>query len=166
MTAPPSALSDLPLQQGFRRAMGNVASPVAVVTTSTGDVPHGTTVSAFTSLSMEPPQVLVSLANSSQLLARLAPGSRFGLNVLSAHQDQIALRFAQRRDDKFADIAWRSRDEAPALVGVHAWVAATAGQFVESGDHTIVVGSVVAAEAFEHAPLTYWQRSFGTHQPF
>ncbi len=84
--------------------MGNVASPVAVVTAIDDGTPHGTTVSAFSSLSMEPATMLVSLNNTSALLPRLVIGKIFGVNVLASHQDQIALRFAQKRDNKFGDI--------------------------------------------------------------
>lgn len=158
-----SATLDL-LQQAFRDAMRNVAAPVSVVTTWHDDRPHGSTVSAFASLSMSPPMLLLSLDVTSSLLAHVGLGSRLGVNVLAAHQDQIALRFAQHRPDKFDGVAWRLREGAPALDDHHAWVALTVAQLVEAGDHVVVLGEVAAAEAGERAPLTYWQRTFGTHR--
>lgn len=150
----------------FRTAMGNVATPVAVVTTFDDEIPHGTTVSAFTSLSMEPPMLLVSLDNTSALLPRLEVGVRFGLNVLASHQDQIALRFAQKRERKFEDIPWFAGDLAPRIVDAHAWVALDVAGLIEAGDHTIVTGTVLAAQASIGTPLTYYQRAFGTHRTF
>ncbi|MCW2840948.1 MAG: flavin reductase [Aeromicrobium sp.] len=154
------------LEKSFRAAMGNVAAPVSVVTTLADEIPYGTTVSAFASLSMDPPMLLVSLDNGSSLLTRLHIGSVVGVNVLGAHQDQVALRFARRGADKFADIPWQVEDGAPALVDRHAWVSMSIVQLVEAGDHTVVLGRVATADTTASAPLTYWQRTFGTHQVF
>lgn len=155
------------LQKSFRAAMGNVAAAVSIVTTFDDDgAPHGSTVSAFASLSMDPPMLLVSLDNRSTLLARLHIESRVGVNVLSAHQDQIGLRFARSGTDRFADVPWKAEDSAPALIDRHAWVSMSVVQLVEAGDHTLVLGRVEAADAGGTAPLTYWQRSFGTHREF
>ena len=154
------------LQKEFRTAMGNVAAAVSVVTTFHDGAPHGTTVSAFSSLSMDPPMLLVSLDNRSKLLAKLAVGSRVGVNVLAAHQDQVALRFAGKGDDKFLDVPWQLEDGAPALTERHAWVAIRVARLVEAGDHTLVLGDVEAADTTSSLALTYWQRAFGSHQSF
>ncbi|MET1036728.1 MAG: flavin reductase family protein [Aeromicrobium sp.] len=162
-----STLDPAVLQKSFRAAMGNVAAAVSVVTTFGEDGrPHGSTVSAFASLSMEPPMLLVSLDNRSSLLARLHIESRVGVNVLGAHQDQIGLRFARSGDDRFADLDWREEDGAPALADRHAWVSMSVVQLVEAGDHTLVIGRVEAADVGAASPLTYWQRTFGTHHVF
>jgi flavin reductase (DIM6/NTAB) family NADH-FMN oxidoreductase RutF len=154
------------LQQAFRAAMGNLSTPVSVVTTFDDDEPHGTTVSAFSSLSMEPPMVLVSLDVTSQLLTRLPVGRRFGLNVLAAHQDQIALRFAQKRERKFEDIPWLTDHDAPRIINSHAWVVLDVAQRVPAGDHVLVLGNVVDADSSPGAPLSYHRRTFGTHHAF
>ena len=85
-----------PLAEEFRAVMAGVATPVSVVTTLTDGRPHGTTVSAFASLSMDPPMVLVSLDRGSGLLARLAVGGVFGVNVLGRDQAPLALAFARK----------------------------------------------------------------------
>ncbi len=154
------------LQRAFRGAMGNVATAVSVVTTQDESGPHGTTVSAFSSLSLSPPMLAVSLDRTSSLLARLDPGVPIGVNVLAAHQDQIALRFATKGADKFDGIDWRTEQGAPALTDRHAWVAGRVNAFVAGGDHVLVLVDVLHAESGTQAPLTYWQRSFGTHQTF
>jgi flavin reductase (DIM6/NTAB) family NADH-FMN oxidoreductase RutF len=154
------------LSKSFRAAMGNVAAAVSVVTVLADGGPHGTTVSAFSSLSMDPPMLLVSLDNTSTLLSRLQVGSRVGVNVLDAAQDQIALRFARKASDKFVDIPWQLEDGAPALRDRHAWVSMSVARLVEAGDHTLVLGDVLAADVSTQAPLTYWQRTFGTHRSF
>ncbi len=153
-------------EAALREAMGNLPTGLTVVTTSTGGVPHGTTLSAVMSLSMDPPMVVVSLARTSSLLARLQRGGRFGINVLASHQDQVALRFSQPRHDRFADLAWHDDDGAPRLPDSHAWVLAEVSSTLPAGDHVLVVGDVLAAESSTGRPLTYWQRTFGTHQGF
>ncbi|GAA1748359.1 flavin reductase family protein [Aeromicrobium alkaliterrae] len=163
---PAPATSDAGLRTAFRGAMANVASPVAVVTALDDGVPHGTTVSAFCSLSMEPPMLLVSLDVGSSLLRHAAVGRTLGVNVLSAAHDQLALRFAQRGVDRFGDLDWFVLDGAPALADVHAWVAVEVERLVPAGDHVVVLGRVMSAAAGTHRPLTYWQRSFGSHSTF
>lgn len=166
MTATVQHTPDTRLQQDFRAAMGNVAGGVVVATTQDDRGPHGTTVSAFTSLSIEPPMVLVALDVRSSLLDRLGVGSPLGVNVLAAHQDQVALRFATKGHDRFADVGWSSDHGAPALDDRHAWIAGRVARLVEGGDHVVVLVDVVHAAAGEQAPLTYWQRTFGTHHAF
>jgi flavin reductase (DIM6/NTAB) family NADH-FMN oxidoreductase RutF len=159
-------IDDEVLEKAFRSAMGNVAAAVSVVTTFADGEPMGSTVSAFASLSMEPPMLLVSLDNRSSLLSKLHIESIVGVNVLTAHQDQVALRFARSGPDKFVDIPWRPENGAPGLVDRHAWVAMAVTQLIEAGDHTLVLGRVEAADTYANAPLTYWQRTFGTHIAF
>lgn len=164
MTA--TVLSPEAVGTSFRQAMGNVAAAVSVVTVLHDGEPHGTTVSAFASLSMEPPMLLVSLDQRSALLGKLRIGSIVGVNVLAAHQDQVALRFAGKGADKFDGIGWSIEGGAPALVERHAWVSISVSQLVAAGDHTLVLGDVLAAEASPNVGLTYWQRTFGTHRAF
>lgn len=152
------------LLTSFRDAMGSVAAAVAVVTTVVDDEPFGTTVSAFVSLSMQPPMLLVSLMQTSRLLSVLEVGATVGVNVLGAHQGEVATLFAQRRDDKFDDLDWTLEDGAPALAERHAWVSMRVATLVPAGDHTLVLGDVLAADSSDHPPLTYWRRTFGTHR--
>ncbi len=165
-TVPAAPATGQVLQRAFRGAMGSVAAAVSVVTTLVDGDPRGATVSAFMSLSMDPPMIVVSLERSSRLLAGLEAGSPVGLNVLAAHQDQIALRFASRTDDKFSGIPWQLEQGAPALRDRHVWVSGRVARLVDGGDHALVLIDVVRAQAGTQAPLTYWQRTFGTHQVF
>lgn len=152
-------------EDALRDAMGNLSTGLTVVTTSSGGAPHGTTLSAVMSLSMDPPMVLLSLSRTSSLLARLQRGGQFGINVLAAHHDQVAIRFSRDLHDRFADLKWED-EGAPRLADAHAWVLAEVSSTVPAGDHVLVLGDVITAEASEGRPLTYWQRTFGTHQQF
>ena len=134
-----------------------------MVTTLVAGRPYGTTVSAFTSLSMDPPMVLVSLQRRSLLLAQLQLGAVSGVNVLGAAQADLARRFARSGPDDFGDVAWLAEHGAVRLLGSPGWLASRVVQLVEGGDHVIVLGAVLTATAADGAPLTYHARSFGTH---
>lgn len=92
MTGPEKDL----LTAAFREVMSGVATPVSVVTAMDDGRPHGTTVSAFSSLSMQPPMVLVALDRRSELLGLITSSLRFGINVLGGGQSALALAFARK----------------------------------------------------------------------
>lgn len=147
----------------FREVMAGLASPVAVVTTLLEGVPHGTTVSAFASLSMNPPMLLVSLDRGSDLLAQVQRTQRFGVNVLGAHQADMALSFARKGPAKFVGVDWALDHHLPRLPRTPGWVACDVSAMVEGGDHVVVLGTVVSAEHRGGPPLSYHARVFGTH---
>lgn len=161
--AQPMSIEPDVLQTAFRAAMGNVAGPVSVVTTHAAGKPAGTTVSAFVSLSMEPPMLLVSLQRGSYLLSLLSVGSTIGVNVLGSDQADLATQFTGRHDRRFDGVDWVLLDGAPALDGAHAWVALRVARLVPAGDHVLVLGDVVNAVSDDGEPLTYHRRAFGTH---
>ena len=149
----------------YRLAMRNVAAAVSVVTTfDEDDHPYGTTVSAFTPLSMDPPLLLISLDNTSRLLRLARTGQRLGVSVLGSDQADLGRQFSRREGDRWAGVAWERVAQAPALMERHAFVGVTVEQQVEAGDHTLLIGRVTRAEWEYGLPLTYWQRAFGTHQ--
>jgi flavin reductase (DIM6/NTAB) family NADH-FMN oxidoreductase RutF len=155
---------DPDLQLRFREVMAGVPTPVSVITTMGDGLPHGTTVSAFASLSMTPPMVLVSLDRGSDLLAMVTETRRFGVNVLGAHQSAIALAFARKGGtSKFNGVRWDVDHGLPRLPGAPGWLACDVETFVDGGDHVVALGLVVAAETTEGRPLTYHGRIFGTH---
>ncbi|MFT4286182.1 flavin reductase family protein [Nocardioides sp.] len=153
------------VEQDFRLAMRNVAAPVSVVTTLVGGEPLGTTVSAFDSLSMVPPMMTVALQDTSFLLSRLTVGAPLGINVLTADQEELAIRFAKRAEDRFVGVDWTLVDGAPRLPEVHSWIALRVNELVRGGDHVVVVGDVVGAARGLGRPLTYHDRVFGSHRP-
>jgi flavin reductase (DIM6/NTAB) family NADH-FMN oxidoreductase RutF len=154
-----------PLLTRFLDTMASVPSPVAVVTTDDAGAAHGTTVSAFCSLSVRPPMILVSLDNGSRLLGHIRSSGRFGLNLLASDQSQLARRFASKANDKFDGIEHDLAAGVPLLSGTAGWVACQFQAEVPGGDHTILLGAVTDAVSAGRAPLTYRARSFGTHAP-
>lgn len=152
------------IQTAFREAMSAVCSPVTVITTVRDGLPYGTTVSAFMSLSMDPPMVLVSLDHRSDLLQVVQAVGRFGVNVLSSQQAALAGRFATKGGtDKFTGVAWEAHAGVPRLPGAAGFVVCRVADLIEGGDHLVVLGDVLTADATGHPPLTYHKRTFGTH---
>lgn len=149
--------------EDFREMMAEVCTPVSVVTTMDGQRAHGTTVSAFASLSMDPPMVLVALDRGSELLALVRDTDRFGLNVLGSEQTDLAKRFAGKGGAKFAGVSWREACGVPRISGVSGWLACMVERLVAGGDHVVALGNVLAVENRPVAPLTYHSRRFGTH---
>jgi flavin reductase (DIM6/NTAB) family NADH-FMN oxidoreductase RutF len=146
----------------FRDTLARVPTPVTVVTSHIDRKPHGTTVSAFSSLSLEPPMILVSLDQSSDLLKIIQESGRFGVNVLASGQQSLATTFARKGADKFADVAWYMDHGAPRLAGKGQWLVCRTEQLVTAGDHVIIIGLVVHADTHSFEPLLYRQRAFGT----
>lgn len=152
------------LQVHFCEVMAGVATPVSVVTATVEGLPYGTTVSAFASLSMNPPMVLVSLDRQSELLGLIQRSGRFGVNVLGSSQSALALTFARKGGvRKFDGVAWELDHDLPRLPRTPGWLACDLTALVDGGDHVIALGRVVAADTVDGKPLTYHGRNFGTH---
>jgi flavin reductase (DIM6/NTAB) family NADH-FMN oxidoreductase RutF len=146
----------------FRDALAGVCTPVSVVTSHRDGRPHGTTVSAFCSLSLEPPMVLVSLARSSDLLAIVTESRVFGINVLNHGQQDLAVNFARKGPDKFDLVEWELDRGVPRISGAATWLVCKLQQLHEGGDHLIAVGLVEHADSGPGNPLLYRRREFGT----
>ncbi|WP_280460753.1 flavin reductase family protein [Nocardia carnea] len=152
--------------QDFRNLMAAVCAPVTVVTTADDEGPHGATVSSFASLSLHPPLVSVALDRRSGLLARIRDVRRFGVNVLGFADDETALLFSRRGEDRFAQVDWSISQRLPRLDGAAGWAVCDLWQVVEGGDHLLLIGLVAHAEATQRSPLVYGHRTFGTHSRF
>lgn len=153
-------------EQAFRDLMAGVCAPVTIVTTTAEDLPHGTTVSAFASLSLRPPMVTVALDRGSKVLSRITATGRFGVNVLARTQDDLALCFARRGADRFAGVDWDFDHGLPRLGSAPGWLVCEVAQAVEGGDHLLILGLVTHVKTTPAAPLVYGHRMFGTHSAF
>lgn len=145
----------------FRNAMGQVATPVTVVTARHQGRNLGTTVSAFASLSLEPAMVLVCLDKGSALMAALHAGAKVGINLLSDSQPDDALRFARKGEDKFAGAGYHVDHGLPRLDGTSGWLACEVADVLDAGDHYIVTAHVEHADHTGRSPMLYHNRSFG-----
>lgn len=148
----------------FIEAMANVCAPVTIITTVTADgTPYGTTVSAFSSLSLDPPMVTVSLGRESVLLTHVQRSGTIGVNILADGQEDIASRFARSRDDKFDGIEWSWDARLPRLGDCAGWLTCSVDEAIEGGDHVVLLARVNSAHTSSAPPLVYARRRFGTH---
>jgi flavin reductase (DIM6/NTAB) family NADH-FMN oxidoreductase RutF len=148
----------------FRQVMSRFPTGVTVVTTFGPDgAPLGLTVNSFTSVSLDPPLVLVCLGHASSSRDPLLGARSFAVNVLSAGQRRLAARFAAEPSaGRFDGVAWRpGPNGAPVLSDVAAWVACTPEASYEAGDHTILVGRVEAADTGTEEALAFYCGAFG-----
>jgi 3-hydroxy-9,10-secoandrosta-1,3,5(10)-triene-9,17-dione monooxygenase reductase component len=147
----------------FRAVMGHFATGVTVVTASAPSGPVGMTANAVASLSLDPLLLLVCFDNGARTLPVVRATGRFGVNVLAAGQEELARRFADKGDEalKFAGVAHFVDHGIPVLEGVLAWVGCALEQWVPAGDHTIGIGSVLAAEVGAGEPLVWFRGRYG-----
>ena len=157
----------------LRRAMRYWATGVAVVTSSHEGVVHGMTVSSFTSVSLSPPQVLISLAHSTRTYTLVKASRVFGVSLLAVGQEHISDLFAGRTkgtDDRLAGLeTFTLVTGVPLLKEALAHYDCRVIATFTSGTHTIFIGGVLAVTSNEHGtPLIYYDRkyhSLGGTQP-
>jgi flavin reductase (DIM6/NTAB) family NADH-FMN oxidoreductase RutF len=152
----------------FKAAMRTLAAGVVIVTTFVEDRPWGLTISSCTSLTLEPPQILVSLRESTTSAQQIRASGRFGVSILSAAQRALAERGAAVGTPKFMDDLCATGEqtglESPMVAGAlfHLDCSLTVVHMV--ADHCLLVGSVTRARAparsEDGSPLMYFDRSF------
>lgn len=148
----------------FRQAMGRFATGVTVVTGLDSDcVKRGLTVNAFSSVSLDPPLVLICLDNSTFGLAAFTEGTDFNVNILTAAQDWISDIFAGRGEDKFANVTLaESENGLPAIADSLAIIECKPEAVHPGGDHVVLIGRVAnIALGEELNPLLYFRSRYG-----
>lgn len=164
-TTPSQAQAQSQLQTHFKAALGSWASGVAIVAAHDAGLAEGTTVSSFTSLSLDPPLVLVCLAPAARVVGTIRRSNRFTVSVLAADQEAASRHFAARGRDPqsgFGPIqAARAPDGQPVVAGAAAYLACALEAIIPQGDHHIFIGRVEHAAADEaRAPLLYFRRGY------
>ena len=151
----------------LRDAMSRFATGVTVVTTLDDEgEPQGATVNAFTSVSLDPPLILVCLAHTSRTLEALRSHGSFAVNVLGSDHEEIARSFARPgADASFGDPEHLPGPSgSPLLAGVHAAIDCRVFAVYPGGDHDIVVGEVqhIRVEDQPGDALLWFRSTFGT----
>lgn len=132
----------------FRRALGQFATGVTVVTTLAGDGRKvGMTVNSFSSVSLDPPLVLWSVARHAPSFQDFTTATHFGVNVLAAHQHHLCKQFATPSEDKFAGVKCVAGACVPVIEDTLAYFVCRVVQQYDGGDHVILLGQV---EAYKH----------------
>lgn len=150
--------------RALRNAFGTFMTGVTVVTAHDENAaPLGFTANSFTSVSIDPPLVLVCLANSSQNYDALVAAPGFAVNILAETQIAVSNTFARKVDDRFASVAWRKGPNgAPILNGVSAWFDCRMFKTVDAGDHVILIGEVMAFDQTATPGLGYSRGAYVT----
>lgn len=155
----------------FRSVVGHFASGVTVVTGGDPGHPAGFTCQSFSSLSLDPPQIVILPSRSSTSWPKIARSGRFCVNVLAAGQEELSAAFARSGADKFTGVEWTpSPLGSPVLSGASAWIDCAVSDVHLGGDHFIVVGDVWHCAAAEKSPLVfhrgrYLRTFFGRRAP-
>ncbi len=152
----------------FRQAMRRLAGGVGLITVGTGDDRTGLTATSVTSLSADPPRLLVCINRSASAWPILKEYGAFGVNLLDANQQDLADRFAGKSGEKgaarFAGARWKSLvTGAPLLNGALAAIDCTIEEIIERHSHAIVIGRIEAVELGDWSdPLLYWSGVYRT----
>ncbi len=148
--------------QELRRVMGHFVTGVTVITTKDKEgKPFGLTANAFTSLSLNPPLVLICIDKSVQCYSCFEESRLFAVNILSEDQEEISRRFATKGIEKFAGIKWHLSERGLALLDeVMGYMECGVVQSYEGGDHTIYVGEILDAKAVGDRPLIFFKGKY------
>ena len=139
----------------FRNALGRFASGVTVLTAQFEERTHGMTANAFVSVSLDPPLILVSLDNRSNMHRILPQVRRLGISVLAEDQDALSNHFAGRPAADL-DVRYVQRNGLPLIGGAVAYFLVDVVDIHPAGDHTLYVGRVEHFEANEGRPLLFY----------
>lgn len=162
--APPSTGFNV---REFRDTLGAFATGVTVITTQGPEEPYGMTANAFSSVSLDPPLILVCVIRGTQGEEMIEQNGIFAVNILSEEQEAISRYFASksrpRGPDAFAEISHRrAASGSPILDGSLAYLDCRVAAMHEAGDHTIFIGEVMAiGSSVEARPLLFHGGKYG-----
>jgi flavin reductase (DIM6/NTAB) family NADH-FMN oxidoreductase RutF len=146
----------------FRRACALFPTGVAVLTTRAQDgTPHGLTVNAFCSLSLNPPLVLVAIDCACSLLETFENSGHFAINFLSESQRDLSIRFSELPEGRFAGVSWTPGAEgAPLIESALGSIECRTTQIIDAGDHRALIGEAIAATVSEGDPLVFFRSGY------
>ncbi|MDN5938816.1 MAG: flavin reductase family protein [Salinisphaera sp.] len=143
----------------LRKALGRFVSGVTVVTTAVDGEPHGMTANAFTSVSLDPPLVLVSIATQARMDRAIKQSGHYGISILCRSQEPLSLHFAGARDQSgLVRFVWRHG--VPLLDGALVHLACSVHDTHPAGDHSLHVGRVDGLWYDYGDPLVFFTGSF------
>jgi len=149
--------------QEFKNALKMWASGVAVVTANSDQGEQGMTVTSFTSVSMDPPQVLVCVNGEAETGAIISSGDSFAVNVLSAAQEQVSNEFAggSSMEERFKNVAWKKGSLGlPVFNDALVSMECTLVQKIKAGSHWIIIGEIQNTKVNEADPVLYFNSGY------
>lgn len=146
----------------LREVLAHLPTGVTVITAETPDGPTGMAANSFTSVSLDPPLILICPARSSSTWPAIRDAGTFCVNVMAGHHESLIRQFATKGADRFAGVGYESQPEGPALSEAVAWLGCRIEAEHEAGDHTIVVARVLRLHAVpEVEPLVFLRGRYG-----
>jgi flavin reductase (DIM6/NTAB) family NADH-FMN oxidoreductase RutF len=153
----------MPIEKNqLRQVMGHFATGVTIITTlnKAGQI-HGLTANAFTSVSLEPPLLLISVDKKAESWPAFEESRVFTVNILAEDQEGLSRKFAVSGGNKFEGVAYRvGANGAPILEGALAFIECTLYAAYEGGDHSIYLGEIQQAEIREGKPLLFFRGGY------
>jgi flavin reductase ActVB len=161
-------MNDSVAPAAFREALAHFASGVTIVTArGAAGVPAGFTATGFTSVSLDPPLILVCVGKAASVYDGVVGADAFAVSILRDDQRALAERFATTGIDRFEGVPVRTGDAAgvPLIEGALAHIECRTFARHDAGDHTLLVGHVLGAATSTGQPLLHYARSFGEFAP-
>ena len=143
----------------FRETLGRFASGVTIVTIAHDGERRGMTASAFVSVSLTPPLILVSVAASATMHSRMLDSERFGVNVLSTAQQALSRHFSGKPDQGMS-VPWMDHEGLPLIGGAVAQLVCRKVKAHVAGDHTLFIGEVQYSRYTDDDPLLYFRGEY------
>ncbi len=151
-------------KRALREAFGRFATGVTVLTTrEAGGAPRGFTANSFSSVSLDPPLVLVCIGHTSHSAPAFRAAPHFAINILCEDQQGISTLFASRADDKFEQVDWYEGPHGvPLLPGSLATLVCAQHRLIEAGDHVILIGEVLETQTRDAPALGYHRGKYAS----
>lgn len=154
--------------RAFRDTLGHFCTGVVVATGCQNEEPAGLAAQSFSSLSLDPPLVLICPAKTSTSWPKIRASGAYCINILGDDQKRVCDVFAQSGIDKFADLKWRQGSSgSPIIEDILAYVDCELAAEYDAGDHTIAVGRVLEARILDWSrdPLLFFRGGYGSFDP-
>ena len=147
----------------LRQCFGSFMTGVTIVTTIDKDLPVGFTANSFSSVSLNPPLLLICIDNGSENIASFTGSEKFGVNILADNQESLSNRFSSQMGNRFDGITWHISEHGnPELDGISAFFDCRLENTHITGDHTILIGQILDCHMTENAGLGYYQGRYFT----
>jgi 3-hydroxy-9,10-secoandrosta-1,3,5(10)-triene-9,17-dione monooxygenase reductase component len=161
--SPDGRRADTIVPARLREVLGHLPTGVTVIAAATEAGPVGMSANSFTSVSLDPPLVLLCPAKSSTTWPGIRRVGCFCVNVMAGHHEEVCRQFARKGEDRFKGVSWHPRSGGPALDDAVAWLDCEINAEHDAGDHTIVVARVLDIDAAsELRPLVFFRGRYGT----
>lgn len=146
----------------FRRSCAAFATGITVTTvTGTDGSPQGLTANSFTSVSWDPPLVLICVDKRASVYIHFLNANAFTIHVLSEHQKELSIRFSSAMNDRFANLSWHPGSlGSPLIEGCLATLECAVERVIDAGDHTLFLGAVQSTACRPGKPLLYFDSCY------